>query len=411
MFGIRKLSSFFKRRSVIFLVGILAGTLLMAGGNIVSVSGSDLHIADYARETPFPYEDLWILREARWALETRHVDDAETMGVTEEDLLFGAIGGMVSAWGDKYTRFLGPDELIEDKISTHGEYGGIGIHVAQGEDGSIIVISPIEGTPADREGIRPGDEIVMINDLDAKDIEFTKAIRLLRGSPDTKVSLGIRRDGDILTFDLTREVIHVDTVRHQIIPDRIGYVRISYFNDETPGDFMSSVDHLRRENVKGLILDLRNNPGGVLDSCIEVADALLDSGVIVTIDGRGWVGERVFRASPGVVTDLPVVILVNEGSASASEILAGALKDNARGIVVGKKTFGKGSVQSLYHLTGGRAALYITVARYKTPNGVVIDGKGLIPDVEVEESKDPVEVLEEDPQIQEAIRILHSYDN
>lgn len=372
----RSISRSFARWSAAFLTGVLAGAFLMVMAQSAMMPSSDMLDPVWY---PFPGSDLWMLRQARGIVETCHVDgrDADT---DNRDLLYGAMRGMISAWGDPYTRFMDPESLLDEKIRTSGEYGGLGMYLAE-RDGKIVVVSPIEDTPADRAGIRPGDEIVRVDDEVVMGKGQGHAVNRLRGLPGSEVTVWVRREGQMLSFDLRRDLIRVNTVRHQMFDD-IGYIRVSHFNHGTDGNFAEALADVISRNAKGIVIDLRNNPGGLLGVCINVADTLLDGGVVVGTSGRSRRDDLMY-ARPGTMTDLPVAVLVNEGSASASEIVAGALKDRERAVVVGKRTFGKGSVQSLFHLPG-EAGMYVTVARYHTPGGLFIDKVGLEPDIEVE---------------------------
>ncbi len=334
-------------------------------------------------------------------METYHVEGNED--IREKDLLYGAIHGMVKAWNDPYTRFVDPDELKEEEIEMEGEYGGLGIYISQ-RDGRTIVVSPIEGTPADRVGLKPGDEIVKIEDEVILGWDQNKVVDNLRGKPGTEVSIWVRREGEnqLLEFDIRREQIRIHTVRHEMIGDT-GYLRISQFNQKTEGEFREAIRDVASKGAKDLVLDLRNNPGGLLDVCVDIADMFLEGGVIVSTRGRFERANEVLYANSGTVVELPMVVLINEGSASASEILAGALKAHEKAVLVGKKTFGKGSVQTLFNLPDA-SGIFVTIAQYYTPDGNVIDKVGLEPDIEVEGEFG--KEREEDEQLQKALEKL-----
>jgi len=379
------------------LLGILIGSLIVGG--IFSAGASEEY--DLSRIVPFSASDLWLIKQARTIVETYHVDGNED--ISEKDLLYGAIHGMVKAWNDPYTRFVDPDELKEEEIEMEGEYGGLGIYISQ-RDGRTIVVSPIEGTPADRVGLKPGDEIVKIGEEVILGWDQNDVVDNLRGKAGTEVTIWVRREGEnqLLEFDIRREQIQIHTVRHEMIGDT-GYLRITQFNQKTEGEFLEAIRDVQSKKARDLVLDLRNNPGGLLNVCVEIADMFLDEGVIVSTRGRFDRANEVFYATSGKVTGLPMAVLINEGSASASEILAGALKDHEKAVLVGKKTFGKGSVQTLFNLPDS-SGIFVTIAKYYTPAGKVIDKIGLEPDIEVEGEFG--KERDEDQQLQRALEEL-----
>jgi carboxyl-terminal processing protease len=377
------------------LLGILIGSLI--AGGIFSAGANEEY--DLSRIVPFSASDLWLIKQARTIVETYHVEGNED--ISEKDLLYGAIHGMVKAWNDPYTRFVDPDELEEEEIEMEGEYGGLGIYISQ-RDGRTIIVSPIEGTPADHVGLKPGDEIVKIEEEVILGWDQNDVVDQLRGEPGTEVTIWVRREGEnqLLEFDIRREQIQIHTVRHEMIGDT-GYLRITQFNQKTKGEFLEAIRDIESKDARDLVLDLRNNPGGLLNVCVEIADMFLDRGVIVSTRGRFDRANEVLYATPGKATELPMAVLVNEGSASASEILAGALKDHEKAVLVGKKTFGKGSVQTLFNLPDS-SGIFVTIAKYYTPSGKVIDKVGLEPDIEVEGEFG--KERDEDEQLQRALK-------
>lgn len=385
------------RRFRDILLGILIGSLIASG--VFSARASEEY--DLSRIVPFSASDLWLIKQARTIVETYHVEGSED--VREKDLLYGAIHGMVKAWNDPYTRFVDPEQLEEEEIEMEGEYGGLGIYISQ-RDGRTLVVSPIEGTPADRVGLKPGDEIVKIEEEVILGWDQNKVVDNLRGKPGTEVTIWIRREGEdqLLEFDIKREQIQIHTVRHEMIGDT-GYLRISQFNQKTIREFLEALRDVKTKGAKDLVLDLRNNPGGLLNVCVEIADMFLDKGVIVSTKGRFERANEVLHATSGTVVELPVAILINEGSASASEILAGALKDHEKAVLLGKKTFGKGSVQTLFNLPDS-SGVFVTIAKYYTPDGKVIDKVGLEPHIEVEGEFGKEH--DEDEQLQRALEEL-----
>jgi len=386
------------KRARDLIAGILIGTLLTGVGVTARAeSGTDL-----SSVIPFSAQALWLMKQTRSLLETYHVDGDKP--VEEKKLLYGAVRGILQAWGDPYTRYLDPAQLKEEEIEVQGEYGGLGIYIAQ-KDGRTLVVSPIEGTPAERAGIKPNDEIVKIGEEVILGWDQDRVVKALRGPAGTSVTIWIRREKveRLLKFDLKRENIALKTVKLEKLEDGLVYIRLSFFNEKTAEEMRKALAQANGMKAKGIILDLRNNPGGLLNAATDVVDMFVDEGVIVGMKGRFERANEVIYATRGTQTRLPVVVLVNEGSASASEIVSGALKDLKRAKIVGKKTFGKGSVQTLFHLSDG-SAMFITIARYYTPSGLVIDHVGLKPDLTVE--GEPNKDHRKDIQLQKAIQEL-----
>ncbi|MDX1404468.1 MAG: S41 family peptidase [Woeseiaceae bacterium] len=348
--------------------------------------------------------------------------------VDDTQLMDSAIRGMVSGL-DRHSEFLDAEEYRDIRDSTSGNYSGVGLEVST-RDGAILVVAPIDDTPAHRAGIETGDEIIEIDGVSVRNDDLNEAIKKMRGRPGTPVKIRVRREhyDDPLTFYLTRQKIQVASVRRELIEPSYGYVRISQFNDSTADEVTRAIDemndevHQRSGNMlSGLILDLRNNPGGILDAAIEVSDLFLDEGIIVTAQGRTPESQFRHDASLGDILDGgALVVLVNGGSASASEIVAGALKDHGRALVIGTTTFGKGLVQTVMPLSKGRA-IKLTTSRYFTPSGESIHEVGIEPDIVVEGSGDFPALgsnskpdLQDDAQLIEAIeqlgsrRVMHS---
>lgn len=306
--------------------------------------------------------------------------------VSDRQLMDNAVRGMLAEL-DPHSRYLDPGEYEEIRISTSGTYTGVGLEL-QTDDGRVGVVTPIEGTPAARAGIQAGDAILTIDGKPVDHRNVSQAILRMRGPAGSHVLLSVAREGhtEPLAFDLQRRAVDVHSVRSQPLEAGYAYLRISQFSDTTAKDLRSALQRLNRETpggLRGLVLDLRDNPGGVLDAAVDVADSFLEQGLIVTASGR--TREATFRheAAPGdLLAGAPLVVLVNGGSASASEIVAGALQDNRRAMIVGTRTFGKGSVQTVMPLSGGRA-IKLTTSRYFTPSGVSIQGQGITPDVDL----------------------------
>ncbi len=309
--------------------------------------------------------------------------------VSPKELIYGALKGMLSHL-DPYSQFLKPDEYKELLTETEGEFGGLGIEIGI-RDGLLTIITPLEGTPAWRAGLKPGDRIVKINGELTKGITLEEAVKKLRGKPGTKVKITILREEDNLIKDveIVREIIKIQDVKNvKILESGIGYIKISEFREKTPQQLDRALSKLKKKGIKGLILDLRNNPGGLLSSAVKVAERFLEKGkVIVTVKERKTSKTYSYKANyKNPLLNIPMVVLVNKGSASGSEIVAAALKDNKRAIILGEKTFGKGCVQSVIPLEDG-SAIRLTTAYYYSPKGKVIQDEGVLPDIKVEYKK------------------------
>jgi len=333
---------------------------------------------------PLPLDELRTFAEVMDRIKAAYVEP-----VTDKELLENAIKGMLSNL-DPHSAYLDPKAFAELQESTSGEFGGLGIEVGT-EDGFIKVVSPIDDTPASKAGIHPGDLIVKIDGKPTKGQSMMEAVESMRGKAGSKIVLTlVREGGKPFDVELTRAVIKVTSVRSQMIDPGYGYIRVTQFQVNTGEEVGKALNKLRKENGKklsGLVLDLRNNPGGVLQSAVEVADHFLKKGLIVYTKGRIPNSELRFSADPLDASEgVPLVVLINGGSASASEIVAGALQDHKRGIVMGTDSFGKGSVQTVLPLNNDRA-LKITTALYFTPNGRSIQAQGIVPDIEVARAK------------------------
>ncbi|MBC7189175.1 S41 family peptidase, partial [Candidatus Aerophobetes bacterium] len=304
--------------------------------------------------------------------------------VDTEKLLEGAIKGMVESLNDPYSRWLSSEEWEKWKVEKEGEFGGVGMSVGI-RDGFITVIDPLENTPASKAGLRAGDRIIKINGIDTQGMSLDEAVSLLRGEVGTQVKITIKREGipEPLEFTLTRELIKLPNLKTQIL-EGVGYIKITGFtNENTSHDLRTALADFKRKGIKSLILDLRDNPGGLLSQAVEVADEFLNSGTIVSIRGRDPAENLIYTAHEGGEgIGFSLVVLVNQGSASASEIVAGAIKDHRRGILLGTSTFGKGTVQNAVPLENG-SALWLTTAKYYTPSGICIEGVGIKPDLEI----------------------------
>lgn len=351
--------------------------------------------ADRAKDAPVThltdeqiYEELKKLALVFEVARDNFVEEAD-----EKKMLEGAMAGMLGAL-DPHSSYLSADDFKEFSDKSHGEFGGLGIQITS-DRGAVRVIAPIDDTPAARAGIKPGDYITHIDDDQVFDLTLNQAVKKMKGRPGTKVKLTIISDGqEPRTITLKRAIIKVKSVKFEEKGDdkKIGYIRISDFGATTAKELRDALNALEKKDVIGYVLDVRNNPGGYLTAAIDVSDAFLDSGEIVSTRGKNKTDiERTFAKPGDLANGKPVVVLINHGSASASEIVAGALQDNGRGLVMGSQSFGKGSVQQQKPLGDG-TAIRITIARYYTPSGRSIQNEGITPDVEVLHSK--VEVLE-----------------
>ncbi len=338
-----------------------------------------------ARGGDTPYAAVEQLGRVLVEVENEYVDP-----VDRTKLVDGAIKGMVAEL-DPHSSYMPPDEYQAFQSDTEGQFGGVGIEVETKND-QLIVLAPIEGSPAERAGVKSGDVIVSVDGRDPSSEPLDKLVKHLRGAPGTHVKMGVHRQGaaGVIMFDLVREVIHVPSVAFKLLADNVAYVRIKQFQEQTHEELMAASAVLRARaggRIHGVVLDLRSDPGGLVDQAAEVADEFLDEGVIYTTRHRGKVVDEVTARGGGAFTQQPCVLLVNEFTASASELVAGALQDHKRATVVGEPTFGKGSVQSILSLPGG-AGMRLTVARYYTPSGHAIQADGVHPDVVVRGTKD-----------------------
>lgn len=342
------------------------------------------------------YDQIELFASAVSLIRNDYVDE-----VKSKDLIYGALKGMLMSL-DNYSQFLDPEEYKEMKVETEGRFGGLGIEITL-KDGILTIISAIEDTPAFKAGLKPNDKIVSIDGESTRGITLTESVKKLRGEPGTIIKLTILREDEkkLLDFSVTRGIIEIKSIKAaHILEDKIGYIRLVEFQENTPKDLIKNLQALKAKGMDSLILDLRNNPGGLLDTSIKVSEVFLPQGeVIVSTKGRVKDQNTVYKANyKKPYLGFPLIVLVNEGSASASEIVAGALKDNKRGIIVGMKTFGKGSVQTVIPLVDG-SALRLTTAKYFTPSGKQIHKEGIAPDVVIPFSKETkenqVEVLEE----------------
>jgi len=357
-------------------VGLAAGPSGVVRADEAATLGKDI-----------PWQDARMLAEVLDRVEHEYVNP-----VDDHQLLQAAIRGMVSSL-DPYSAYLDSDEYDEIKISSSGQYSGVGIEVSM-EDDQVVVVSPFDGSPAALAGIRSGDVIATIDGVPVNTTALADTIGRMRGKEGTAIKIGILRAGrtEPLEFTLKRARVELHSVRSELPEPGFGYVRIAEFSETTGDDLVTALRDLRKRNggaLKGLVLDLRNNPGGVLEAAVAVADAFLDGGLIVSAKGRTPESKFEMNATPGdELNGSPIVVLVNGGSASAAEIVAGALKDHHRATLMGRTTFGKGSVQTVMPLSGDRA-IKLTTSLYYTPSGVSINHRGIAPDIELERDTAP----------------------
>jgi carboxyl-terminal processing protease len=393
-----------------------ANALLLAAGIAIGLSLGLAHgvLAEKpaALGADLPWQDARMLAAVLERVKHDYVNP-----VDDHQLLQAAIRGMVASL-DPYSAYLDGDEYDEVKISSSGRYSGVGIELSI-EDEQVVVIAPFEGSPAALAGIRSGDIIVTIDGIPVNTSTLADTIGRMRGAEGTSVKVGIMREGnpEPMLFTLKRSRVDLHSVRAEMLESGYGYARISQFSETTGDDLNAALKNLRKHNgapLKGLVLDMRDNPGGVLEAAVSVADTFLDSGVIVTAKGRTPDSKFEMSATPGdALNGAPIVVLVNGGSASAAEIVAGALKDQHRAKLMGRTTFGKGSVQTIIPLSDDRA-VKLTTSLYYTPSGVSINHRGISPDIELErDPKQPVvpspadaPLLQRDPEVKRALEEL-----
>ncbi|HEC74140.1 MAG TPA: S41 family peptidase [Methylophaga aminisulfidivorans] len=363
----------FRRDIGLITTGVVLGATLVFGQMV---------FADKEAAKPdLPLEDLRTFSEIFGRIKSSYVEPVE-----DKKLIENAIRGMLSGL-DPHSTYLDLTEFKELREGTTGEFGGLGIEVSM-EDGFVKVITPIDDTPAAKAGVKPGDLIIRLDDTPVKGMTLNDAVDIMRGKPGTDLLLTVMREGEDtpLKINVTRAIIKVESVKSKVLEAGYGYVRISTFQSRTGESLREALSELKEENngsLKGLVLDLRNNPGGVLDAAVEVSDAFIKKGLVVYTEGRVADSDQKFYATPDdLLNNAPLVVLVNGGSASASEIVAGALQDQKRAVIMGTKTFGKGSVQTVMPLTND-TAVKMTTARYYTPSGRSIQAEGIVPDIEL----------------------------
>ncbi len=379
-----------KGTKIVLLIAVISMLLV-----IIGVGAQRKCVA----EGKIDYDSIELFTDVLAIVKKSYVEEVDT-----KKLIYGAINGMLASL-DPHSSFMPPDVYKEMKIETKGAFGGLGIEITI-KDGLLTVISPIEDTPAFKAGIKAGDQILKIEDKFTKDMSIMDAVKRMRGTKGTKVTITIMREGldKPKDYTLVRDVIQVKSVKFKTLDEGYGYIRIAQFQEKTDDDLANALKVLKEQNggnLRGLVLDLRNDPGGLLDQAVKVADHFIDSGLIVYTEGREVDSKMKFSASKKTKEPhYPIVVLINSGSASASEIVAGALQDHNRAVAMGTQSFGKGSVQTIIPLTDD-SGLRLTTARYFTPNGRSIQAKGITPDIVVESIELPTEEKKEGMHIRE----------
>ena len=328
--------------------------------------------------------------------------------INQSDAMDAAINGVLQSL-DPYSAYMSPETFKEMETETSGKFGGLGIEVGM-EYGVVKVITPMDGSPAEREGVKAGDYIVKINGIQVQGKTLTEAVELMRGPVGSKLEITIRRKGikKALVFEITREIIEVKSVKSKVIDDNVGYLRLTAFNNNSAKQIKNKINEFKKNKINKYVLDLRNNPGGLLSQAVKISDFFLDNGEIVSTKSRKSSENRKYFAKKGdIINGETLLVLINYGSASASEIVAGALKDHKRAIVIGENSYGKGSVQSILPLKNN-GAIRLTISKYYLPSGKSISGTGITPDIEVEENSDEFRIgTETDNQLDFAITLLN----
>ena len=312
--------------------------------------------------------------------------------VDKEELINGALKGMFEATGDQYSQYYTKSEFEKLMEQTSGTFVGIGVVISPVEDENLItVVAPMEGSPAEKSGIKPGDKILKVNGEDVSSKQMDKALTLIKGKEGTTVNITIKRNNQVLDFDVKREKIINKTIEYKVIDDNIGYIKMYSFDEHTYKDFTKALDKLEAKNIKGLVIDLRDNPGGLLNICEDIADEILDQDQVIVSVKNNKEKSKEYVSDNKKQLDLPIALLINSGSASASEILTGAIVDNGKGIAVGTTTFGKGLVQTVRQMRDG-TGFKLTTAQYYTPSGAYINGKGIKPTIEEQDEAKQLDV-------------------
>jgi carboxyl-terminal processing protease len=386
-----------QKNLLILFFGVVLGVLISIGGGVLAEKDNRGNV------NSIPFEGLKTFSEVYGRIRQDYVEP-----VTDDKLLQDAIRGMLTGL-DPHSAYLDQEQYNELKVGTTGQFGGLGIEVGM-ENGFVKVVSPIDDTPAQKAGVKAGDLIIRLDDKPVKGMSLNDAVKLMRGEPGSEIVLTIVREHveQPIKIKIVRDIIKVKSVKSRVLEDGYGYVRISSFQSKTGDNVTEAINELKKNgDLKGLVLDLRNNPGGVLNAAVAVSDAFLEDGLIVYTDGRVEDAKMKFSATPAdILNGAPIVVLINAGSASASEIVAGALQDHKRAIIMGEKTFGKGSVQTILPTSNG-GAVKLTTARYYTPSGRSIQAEGISPDVPISKVKLEAAAQSEFSPIKEADLVNH----
>ncbi len=349
------------------------------------------------------YDKIDLFGEVLDKINKDYVDE-----INHSDAMDAAINGVLQSL-DPYSAYMSPETFKEMETETSGKFGGLGIEVGM-EFGVVKVITPMDDSPAEREGVKAGDYIVKINEVQVQGKTLSEAVELMRGPIGSKLEITIRRKGikKALVFEITREIIEVKSVKSKIIDDSVGYIRLTAFNENSSKQIKDRIKKFKKNKINKFVLDLRNNPGGLLSQAVKISDFFLDNGEIVSTKSRKSFENKKYFANQGdIINGETLIVLINYGSASASEIVAGALKDHKRAIVIGENSYGKGSVQSIIPLKN-KGAIRLTISKYYLPSGKSISGTGITPDIEVEESSDEFRIgTETDNQLDFAITLLN----
>ncbi len=350
------------------------------------------------------YEKIDLFSEVLKKINDEYVEE-----IDQSEVMDAAIDGVLQSL-DPYSSYMSPEMLLDMQTETSGEFGGLGIEVSM-EAGVVKVISPIDGTPASKVGIKAGDYIVKINNVQVQGKSLSEAVELMRGKVGSDIEITVRRKGvrKALIFKITREIIKIQSVKSEILKDEVGYLRLNAFNENSSDQIKNKLKEIKKnKSVKSYILDLRNNPGGLLSQAIKISDFFLNEGEIVSTKSRNKSENKKFFAREGDIIDgKTLIVLINYGSASASEIVAGALKDHKRAIIIGEQSYGKGSVQSIIPLKN-KGAIRLTISKYYLPSGKSISEVGVVPDIEIAEETDDFKInTENDNQLKFALKLLN----
>lgn len=374
-----------------FFKGVITGAIAAVFIGVVVIGIGDAVSGSYKSNTVIDKEFENKVNNITSYIDTFYLDADK---VKKEDLQNGMYKGLMNSIDDKYAQYYTPDEYDDFQETNNGQYGGIGAYVSQNSDtGDIVIVNPFDGAPAKEAGIKPGDIIVDIDGTSVDGMELSDAVTLMKGEPDTNVAVKVLRDGEYIDVNITRKVVDVPTVKHEIIENGdIGYIYISGFDKVTSTQFRQALDDIESENAKALIVDIRDNGGGMLDVVVDMLDRLLPEGLLVYTETNQGRDEEYYSTNEESY-DKPMAVLINGYSASASEVFAGAVQDYKAGTIIGTTSYGKGIVQSIFSLNkdGDGSAIKLTTARYYTPNGRNIHGIGITPDITVEYNDELVE--------------------